>query len=403
MSVLLWIADILRRIVLRLKALKFQIKKATGLLGKPIIQPYYGYGTRHKVFVHGRVVENNVLAKPLDKYKIWDNMIALYKRYVSDYIPNARVSISLNGQRQLVCSDSSGYFDATFPLNSEMEANEFWVKAEFRLLDKILKRQKKEVSATARALISDSNSQYGIISDVDDTILVSRATKFIRKVRLLLLKNAHTRLPFEGVAAFYHALQKGSNGEHFNPIFYVSSSSWKLYDLLVDFCRVKGIPRGPFFLRTSRLDQYKFLSSLHRDHKLRQIEKIMSMYPDLKFILIGDSGQKDPEIYTQVAKDFPRRVEVIFIRDVTKKKRDIEIKRISEETLEASGVELVYIESSSEAAKYALSKGYITRECVKDIIREKVEDEHSSDDPDQLMQEDSGENEKSRKNNLRPR
>lgn len=385
MKFILRIADILRKIVMAAKAAKFRIKKAAGLLSKPIIQPYYGYGNQEKVFVHGRVVENNVLSKPLDKYRAWDNIIALYKRYVSDYIPNVRVSISLNGQRQIVCADKMGYFDATFPINGHM-ARGGWMKAEMRLLDKVAKNQKKQAVAIGRALISDSNSQFGIISDVDDTILISRATRFIKKFRLLLLKNAHTRLPFEGVAAFYHALQKGGTGAYFNPIFYVSSSSWKLYDLLVNFCKVKGIPRGPFFLRSSRLDQYKFLSSLHRDHKLGQIEKIMSMYPGLKFILIGDSGQKDPEIYTQVVKDFPGRVEAIFIRDVTKKKRDIAIQKIGERLFESEGVELVYTESTSEAAKYALSKGYITRENAKEVIREKIEDSHATDDPGELAQ-----------------
>lgn len=387
MKFILRIAGILRRIVMTIKVAKYRFKKAAGLLSKPIIQPYYGYGNQHRVFVHGRVVENNVLSKPLDKYRTWDNMIALYKRYVSDYIPNVHVSISLNGQRQIVCSDKLGYFETIFPLNGEA-LPEGWMKAEIRLLDKVVKRQKKQATAIGRILVSDSNSQFGIISDVDDTILVSRATRFVKKIRLLLLKNAHTRLPFEGVAAFYQALQKGGNGKYFNPIFYVSSSSWKLYDLLVNFCKVKGIPRGPFFLRSSRLDQYKFLGSLHRDHKLRQIEKIMSMYPDLKFILIGDSGQKDPEIYTQAVTDFPGRVEAIFIRDVTKKKRDIAIQKISEQVFESAGVELVYIENSSEAAKYALNKGYITRECAKDVIREKIADQHASDDPDTLVQEE---------------
>ncbi len=380
-----FIAGILRKIAVKIAVIKFKIKKKIGLLGKPVIQPYFGYGNNQEVYVHGRVIENNILSKPIHKYKIWDNVYAMYKRYLSDSIPNVNVHIKFNGQTQKVCSNSLGYFGTTLKVTDQVVKD--WVNVEFQLMDKIQKNQ-KDVRSTGQILISHENRQFGIISDVDDTILVSKATKFIKKIRLLLLKNAHTRLPFEGVAAFYHALQKGKNGNSFNPIFYVSSSSWKLYDLLIEFCDVRGIPKGPFFLRTSRLDQFKFISSIHLNHKLQQIEKIMSMYPDLRFILIGDSGQKDPEIYKQVIQDFPGRVEAIFIRDVSKEGRDIEIKSLGEKLLNDAGVELYYVESTTQAAKIALAKGYISRECIKDIIREKIEDEHSTDDPEELMKEE---------------
>src|SRR5690606_10303721 len=136
---------------------------------------------------------------------------------------------------------------------------------------------------------------------------------------------------------------KGKTGKYFNPIFYVSSSSWKLYDLLVDFCDVKNIPKGPFFLRSSRLDQYKFISSIHTDHKLTQIEKILSVYKSLKFILIGDSGQKDPEIYAQVVKDYPGRIEAIFIRDVSKKGRDERVNQLAERVAKEHQVDMIYV------------------------------------------------------------
>jgi phosphatidate phosphatase APP1 len=380
-----WLANILRKIAVYIALLKFRIKKSIGLLGKPVIQPYYGYGNQTEVYVHGRIIEDNVLSKPIHKYRIWDNAIAMYKRYVSDSIPNANINVKFNGQQKKVCSNSIGYFDATFQLDKPVDKD--WLTVDFQLMDHIVDGQ-KNVKASGHVMISERNSQFGIISDVDDTILISKATKFIKKLRLLLLKNAHTRLPFEGVAALYHALQRGKTGNYYNPIFYVSSSSWKLYDLLIEFCDVRGIPKGPFFLRNSRFDQFKFISSIHLDHKLHQIEKIMSMYPDLKFILIGDSGQKDPEIYYQVVKDFPGRVEAVFIRDISKEKREKEIKDIAEKLFRDAGVELFYIETTTQAAKFALSKGYICRDCIKDIIREKIEDEHSSDDPDVLMKEE---------------
>ena len=71
-----------------------------------------------------------------------------------------------------------------------------------------------------------------MISDIDDTIVRTGATSLLMMLRVVLLSNAHTRLPFQGVAAFYGALARGASGQDSNPLFYVSSSPWNLYDVL---------------------------------------------------------------------------------------------------------------------------------------------------------------------------
>src|SRR5690606_26771482 len=193
---------------------------------------------------------------------------------------------------------------------------------DLELMEEVVPDQ-KDISARGQVMLLTSDSQFGIISDVDDTILVSKATNLLKKLRLMLFKNAHSRLPFEGVAAFYRALQKGVTGNFYNPIFYVSSSEWNLYDLLVDFCLVRGIPKGPFLLQTLEEDWYKFWKSgggTH-GHKVDKIRHILTTYHDLRFILIGDSGQKDAEIYSKIVHEYPERILAIYIRDVSKKKR----------------------------------------------------------------------------------
>src|SRR5690606_32076573 len=131
-----------------------------------------------------------------------------------------------------------------------------------------------------------------------------------------LFNNAHTRLPFAGVSEFYRALQSGRNGKRNNPFFYVSSSPWNLYDLLIDFLDLNNIPEGPLLLRDFGLDHNKAGSSDHMGHKFKEIENILTTYPHLNFILIGDSGQDDPVIYKEVVKKYPNRILVIYIRDV---------------------------------------------------------------------------------------
>src|SRR5690606_6523602 len=131
------------------------------------------------------------------------------------------------------------------------------------------------------------------------------ASNLLQMLKLTLFNNAHTRLPFEGVAALYQAFHAGAGGSEKNPLFYVSSSPWNLYDLLDEFFYLQDIPKGPFFLRDFGIDKDKFIVSGHEEHKIVQIEKILSTYPDMKFILIGDSGEKDPEIFTNVVQAFP--------------------------------------------------------------------------------------------------
>ena len=96
----------------------------------------------------------------------------------------------------------------------------------------------------------------------------------------------------------------------------MSSSPWNLYDLLVDFLDLNGIPAGPLMLRDFGLRYEPTAGSGHLGHKLKEMRQILQAYPQLQFILIGDSGQEDPEIYREVVKEFPGRILAIYIRDV---------------------------------------------------------------------------------------
>jgi phosphatidate phosphatase APP1 len=198
-------------------------------------------------------------------------------------------------------------------------------------------------------------AQFGIISDLDDTVLRSSVTDLLRMVHIVLLSNAHTRLPFEGVSDFYRALQLGSSGTGFNPIFYVSSSPWNLYDMLEDFLDVHGVPAGPLFLK----DWSPTTLRDHDRHKIGVIRTLLTTYPDLPFVLIGDSGERDPEIYRQVVREYPGRVRAIYIRDVTTRERDDAVHAIGDE-LKDIGVEMLLTSDTVEAAEDAAEKGLIS-------------------------------------------
>jgi phosphatidate phosphatase APP1 len=157
-------------------------------------------------------------------------------------------------------------------------------------------------------------------------------------------------------------LQRGPDEQAENPIFYVSSSPWNIYDVLEDFLDVHGVPEGPLFLK----DWSPSVLGKHRGHKLGIIRKLLSTYPNLPFVLIGDSGEEDPEIYSQVVRDHPGRVRAVYIRDVTSAERDAEVKTIAKEVRNL-GAEMVPVRDSASAAEHAASAGLISPEAVPDI------------------------------------
>lgn len=377
------IRKVLQRIAIRLDRSRYVIKKRFGWLRSPIILPYRGFGNKHQIYLKGRVLEDNGLAKPAERNSIWHNIVAMYKRYVSNEIPNVRVRAVFNGQEQVVTTNEIGFFEVQFQFETPLPTQKDWVEVQLELLDQVVPNQ-KQVRAGGPVMLAQERHQFGIISDVDDTILVSNATNFYKKIKLMIFKNARSRLPFEGVASFYSALQKGGDGLSFNPVFYVSSSSWNLYDLLVDFCNYQGIPRGPFLLRGSRLDQFTFFASIHKEHKMAKIRQILTSYCDLRFILIGDSGQKDAEIYSQVVREFPGRILAVYIRDVSNEERDAAVQAIAE-TVGQSGVEMRLVRDTGEAARHARVRGFIAPEKVPQVEAEKAKDEQSPADISQVL------------------
>jgi phosphatidate phosphatase APP1 len=201
-----------------------------------------------------------------------------------------------------------------------------------------------------------------------------------RVVRTVAFGNAHTRLPFRGVAAFYTALHKGVGGAEQNPIFYVSSSPWNLYDLLDEFLHVRGIPAGPLLLRDWGLGVNP---SRNAPHKLEAIARVLEMYPNLPFIMIGDSGQEDPEIYCEIIARFPGRIHATYIRDVTgHPERSEHIRKIISE-VEAAGSVMMLADNTLTVAHHAAERGWIHSDGIAAIAADEAEEDAKGSAPEE--------------------
>jgi phosphatidate phosphatase APP1 len=329
------------------------------------IAPYRGYGRAGRVLVLGRVLQNERLLPADPGHSKVFNLLAMIKRLESDPLPLARVRAKLPGGDRELVADDEGFIRAWLELKFEAPG---WNTVALELAHP----GHHAPIVKAPVLTPSLSSSYGVISDMDDTVLQSEVTNFIRAAGMVLLENARTRLPFAGVAAFYRALEQGSSGMAGNPIFYVSSSPWNLYDVIADFLEAQQIPIGPVLLR-----DWDLRPSLLRNmaHKTQLIADILNTFTSMPFILIGDSTQEDPEIYTEIVSAHPGRILAVYIRNVRPHpERSAAVQELARRVAQTGSV-LVLADDTLTIASHAAAHGWIPAEALPSIRQEKQADE----------------------------
>ena len=151
-----------------------------------------------------------------------------------------------------------------------------------------------------------------VISDIDDTMKISEVRDHKK-----LLKNTFL-LPFREVPGMAEVYQAWARAESAS-FHYVSASPWQLYMPLKEFMAQKGFPAGTFHLKYFRWKDRTFLSLFEspEHYKVATIEPLLDRFPKRRFLLVGDSGEEDPEAYGVLARKYGGRILGILIRDVT--------------------------------------------------------------------------------------
>jgi phosphatidate phosphatase APP1 len=366
-----WAARAARRVEQRVDVAK------TRVFGSPAARqviPYRGFGTATEVFLSGRVLANRVGGSVDAADAWWRNVAYMLRHLETDEVPGARVRFDLlhgtgTASTHEAVTDDEGYYRTWLRAPQPLTFGHPWHELRVRVLDPI-HPEVQNVEATARVLVPPPTAEFGVISDLDDTVIRTEATRLLQMLKRTLLENARTRLPFPGVAAFYTALQHGASGSASNPIFYVSSSPWNLYGMLTEFMEHQQIPEGPVVLRDWGLSAHGALPTRHGAHKLGAIRQIFDCYPRMSFILIGDSGQEDPEIYRDVVHEYPQRVSAVYIRNVTAAEaRTQAIRELSEEVKQA-GSELLLSDDTLAGAMHAAARGWMSQDAVRRVAEE---------------------------------
>ncbi|KAK6542831.1 hypothetical protein TWF694_006772 [Orbilia ellipsospora] len=190
---------------------------------------------------------------------------------------------------------------------------QFALRAELKFIPtnlRVLASERLSVTENIRILESHGIS---LISDIDDTIKDSAVTAGVREMaRNVFIKDYQT-LTIPGITELYNTLAFLDV-----PIHYVSNSPWQLYPLIREYFKAANLPSGSFHLKQYQ-SVFQGLFEPVADRKKGSLERILRDFPDRRFIMVGDSGEADLEVYVAVAVANPNRIRAIFIRDVTTK------------------------------------------------------------------------------------
>lgn len=317
------------------------------------------YGTVNHIYLRGRALEDeNINLEQKGAFKLLFNA---WKRFGTDEIKNTKISVKLGNDKTFYAqTDHRGYF----VINEKVEDlsphvnEEGWVKLEFSYEDvhhkRIIQCQNR---FPGEMLVPSKKVSFGVISDIDDTILHTGLVSVLKWRVLIntLLTSAGKRMPLEGAPEFYNLLHRGQTGDQANPIFYVSHSPWNLYRYLEFFLNKNNFPKGPIILRSFPKLFYRKRKN-EKPRKQKEILNLIKTYPSLQFILIGDIGQHDPYIYFEIAKQYPNRIVSIYLRSVSHKQKITRVKNLYKDF---NSIPMLLIENNNQALKHAKSYGFI--------------------------------------------
>ena len=264
---------------------------------------YPGHGTPDRLEISGRLIEDEGVDSGRASAGRLRNLLDNARRLEADEIEDALLEVSVAGQKLRVKTDDDGVWRVVCAANPPLKPGQHSVRV--RVLE-----DRGHPTPPARGVVHvfPASGAVALLSDFDDTVVHSHVTSKRGLLKQALLRNAAQLRPVEGAGKAYAA----AVGTRFAGVFYLSGSPQNFLPRILDFLRRNGFPAGPVLLknfgRDPTFDQIGY--------KLGHIRRVFSAHPGLRFVLVGDSGESDPEIYRRAAQEHPGRVLAIVIRRV---------------------------------------------------------------------------------------
>ncbi|MCL6461510.1 MAG: App1 family protein [Flavobacterium micromati] len=320
---------------------------------KPILKLYRGYANEQELIVMGHVFRPTSIEEYNFQKKNLKNATSVIKMFQIKTQANADVYLDYNGTKIHTKTLNDGYFKFCVPLDQNTSYG--WINYQVNILHKGASISTKE------SYIRPHKGNLGIISDIDDTFLVSHTMNPFKKLYVLLFKNINKRKIFDEVVSHYQALSTAGreNNDEKNAFFYVSSSEWNLYRFIIKFTELHKLPKAVLLLKDIKTSLKDFIFTAHgnHNHKFDKIKHILEFYPNLEYVLLGDDSQQDVFLYESIAKIFPVTVKAVYIRQTTTKQKEKVVAVLK--NLESLDVATCYFKHSAEAIAHSKSIGII--------------------------------------------
>ncbi|MFL0566616.1 MULTISPECIES: App1 family protein [Microbacterium] len=265
---------------------------------RPTVAAFPGYGSTEWVRVLGRV-----LIPPKAKRRERGDYAGVrgWRSFAAVPIAHATVSVVIDGVSHEVTADRGGVIDAVLP--ATLSAGWQTITMSVEEADPV----------DARVFIVGDDIRFGVISDVDDTVMVTALPRpFVAAWNSFVL-NEHARQPVPGMAVLLERLARENPG---SPILYLSTGAWNVAPTLVRFQRRHLFPLGAMLLTDWGPTHDRWFRS-GKEHKKENLRRLADEFPHIDWLLIGDDGQHDDEIYTQFTIEHPEQVAAVAIRRLT--------------------------------------------------------------------------------------
>ncbi len=328
------------------------LARITGHLGRPMVAEIY-FAVRHSkgISVRGRVLLARTWPHPHPDDPGAVNLWQMLRRWFTPERPYSLVRISAGDSKVEQRANREGYFLIELPA------------PETPIDTLLVEMPESSVSPPVTIPITTptESPSHLIISDVDDTILLTHAGRVLSMIATTMLGNALTRQIFPGVPELFQILFCPNPAElqRQNPIAYVTSSPYNLHNLLTLTFETNGLPPGPFFMTDWGLDEDKWITRSHRDHKNESIQTLLDWYPGIPALLLGDTTLSDVPIYVDLAKKYPERIALILIHAVSSEKR-LKHLRTEAKKLDVTGIPIHFFRDYAEAADILAEAGWIS-------------------------------------------
>ena len=278
------------------------------------IEPFVGYGLEATAHGDGwvRILGRVVISPRKRTHEVRSSLpgqardlreVRGWRSFFLIEVPGAVATIYVGDTVYKVTCDVGGYLDVVLPAAFE---------AGWRGITLVSRDGSR---ATAGLQVLSRSARVGLISDIDDTVMVTSVPRFFLAVWNSLARHESARAPVPGMAALYRTLaEQYSPGSL--PMFYLSTGAWNIAPAMIRFIKYHGLPSGSLLMT----DFGPTNTGIFRSgpvHKHRTLARLTADFPDIRWILVGDDGQHDPVIYDEYAKTHPDRVEGILIRQLS--------------------------------------------------------------------------------------